>query len=585
MALLKTAAIVAIVALAAPQFTSGGDKGRGGGGGKGGGGGRSGGVSARSSGGGGSARGGGGSGRVSSAPRGISSSRGSGAAMGGGSSSRGSAAVSGGGSISAGGSKSSGGSRESLGSRDGVARSAAPRGLDRDSSARVRSSADVSGKSSGGSSVKSGSGGSEKISGGSKSKISSDVAGSKAARDSRRGESLSSANTASTSAKGAAKSASSSGFPRNVGDFEETHRVGRDTFLHDHDSDTFLHKHSSRKLHDHDTGEVFRVRSSGDLKHRGFSRNFFGHHGRHDGHHHDDDHFSFFLGVGSPWFGYGLYNPWWYDPWWYGAYPYGFYPGFGFSYHSRHFGIGIGVPFDYGYGWPYYAYEPICAYPPPVYGDAGGYAAAPGYAARIETEPPAAIAADGEPSIATDAAARGPALQATPPGKPGAGLSASTSDFARQGERAFKQRDYETAVKHWRHALLDEPKNGTLVMMLAQGLFAVGQYDEAAGATQAAMGMMPAEQWGVVVQNYTELYGNAQDYVDQWKALEKAVKEKPDDPAVRFLTGFHYGFMGYPADAVKQLDKLVELAPKDQMGKRLRDMMAERAKEKEPKPE
>jgi hypothetical protein len=79
---------------------------------------------------------------------------------------------------------------------------------------------------------------------------------------------------------------------------------------------------------------------------------------------------------------------------------------------------------------------------------------------------------------------------------------------------------------------------------LAQALFAAGQYEEAAGATQAGMQMLPEEKWGVVIRGYQELYGDMQDYTNQIRALEKARTEKPDSPALRFLLGFQFGYLG-----------------------------------------
>ena len=120
--------------------------------------------------------------------------------------------------------------------------------------------------------------------------------------------------------------------------------------------------------------------------------------------------------------------------------------------------------------------------------------------------------------------------------------------------------------------------------MLAQALFATGKNDEAAGAVQQAMMMLPDDQWGVVVSNYTELYPKVGDYTNQLRALEKAVKEKPDSPALRFLVGYHYGYLGYPADAVKQLAKAKALAPQDEMAKRLFDVFAAKAGKGDDKP-
>ena len=60
------------------------------------------------------------------------------------------------------------------------------------------------------------------------------------------------------------------------------------------------------------------------------------------------------------------------------------------------------------------------------------------------------------------------------------------------------------------------------------------------------------------------------------KNLAKAATDKPNDPALRFLLGFHYGYSGRVADAVRELNKLVQLEPKDQLGRKLRDLMADK---------
>jgi tetratricopeptide (TPR) repeat protein len=131
-------------------------------------------------------------------------------------------------------------------------------------------------------------------------------------------------------------------------------------------------------------------------------------------------------------------------------------------------------------------------------------------------------------------------------------------------------------VRDFRHALVDDPTNGAYVMLLGQALFASGQYDEAAGATQQATTMLPQDKWGTVISNYKELYPNIGDYTTQLRALEKARDEKPDDPALRFLLGWHYGYLGYPKQAVRELNKTLELAPKDEVAKKVRDAMAEK---------
>jgi tetratricopeptide (TPR) repeat protein len=84
--------------------------------------------------------------------------------------------------------------------------------------------------------------------------------------------------------------------------------------------------------------------------------------------------------------------------------------------------------------------------------------------------------------------------------------------------------------------------------------------------------MLPPDKWGTVVSNYKELYTNISDYTSQLRALEKARDDKPNDPGLRFLLGWHYGYLGYPTQAVRELDKTLELAPKDDVAKKVRDV-------------
>ena len=151
---------------------------------------------------------------------------------------------------------------------------------------------------------------------------------------------------------------------------------------------------------------------------------------------------------------------------------------------------------------------------------------------------------------------------------------AGAPDFTGRGEADFKAGRYSAAVQNWRHALVDEPQNGGIVLMLSQALLQIGRYDEAAGAAQAGLRMLPPDKWGTVVANYKELYGNIQDYTNQLKIVEKARDAKQDDPAIHFLLGYHFGFLGYAKHAVKELDKVIELEPKDDMAVKLRDRFA-----------
>jgi len=151
--------------------------------------------------------------------------------------------------------------------------------------------------------------------------------------------------------------------------------------------------------------------------------------------------------------------------------------------------------------------------------------------------------------------------------------SRESNEFVRQGEDALKARDYRSAVRAWRHAVVDDPKNGTTIMMLAEALFAAGYYDEAAAAAQQAMMLLPEEKWREAVSKFRGFYTDTQDYTDQLTKLEKAVEGYPNDSSLRFELGFQYANSNHLDLALRQLDKLLEMAPQDQVGRKLRDLI------------
>ncbi len=218
----------------------------------------------------------------------------------------------------------------------------------------------------------------------------------------------------------------------------------------------------------------------------------------------------------------------------YGGLNRGFY-GFGYPFFLFGFPFGYGYGGYGGYGYGGYGYG--------GYGNYGGY----GYPASYTTA------------------------------QPTSDQLASATDFTNQGEEAFQAGRYQEAVQKWQHALVDNPNNGGLMLLLSQGLYATGQFEPAAGALQLAMQMLPQSQWNTVVANYRELYPNIQNYTDQLRVLEKARTDKPNDPGLRFLLGYHYGYLGYPKEAVTELDKGIAIQPKDQLAVELRNVFAEKA--------
>lgn len=234
-------------------------------------------------------------------------------------------------------------------------------------------------------------------------------------------------------------------------------------------------------------------------------------------------------------------------------------------------GIGIGIGYPYGFGWgnPYgYWSNPWTTWN-------GGFpcysynAVSPWYGYGATT-----FAPDGDPSVVLmpEDGSLPPEADAMPADETKE-PDVDGLDYAAIGEREFFAGEYARAVKSFRHAMVEDPGNGACALLLAQGLFQTGAFEEAAGATQLATQLLPEEKWGVVGDHRRELYGSNEDYVKQLRVLEDAIRDKRDAPALRFLLGWHYGFNGYPKEAVDQLNKVVALAPKDEIAVQVRDVM------------
>ena len=80
------------------------------------------------------------------------------------------------------------------------------------------------------------------------------------------------------------------------------------------------------------------------------------------------------------------------------------------------------------------------------------------------------------------------------------------------------------------------------------------------------------------MRNYRNVYANIQDDTDQLRKLEAARTAQPDDETLRFLLGYHFGFLGYPRQAVTELDQALALQPNDASAKHLRDVFAAQLK-------
>ncbi len=270
---------------------------------------------------------------------------------------------------------------------------------------------------------------------------------------------------------------------------------------------------------------------------------------------------NFNRNVGVNRAGWGGYNPYWgnhagwYHGWWNGNYGgYGWRPwgygwggggwGWGGMGYGLGTGLGLGMGMGMGYGLSSWLFGPTLynwgysSYSNPYY--YGGVANQPviyNYAQPIDTTAQA-------PEQATTS-------QAT-----------STLEQARA---SFQAGDYAQALASADAALGLTPNDPTLHEFRALCLFALGRYDEAAGALYAVLSVGPGWDWTTMIS----LYGDPGAYTEQLRALEGYCRQNPQSPGARFVLAYHYLTEGHAEEAVGQFREVLALQPKDQVAAKI----------------
>ncbi|HMF35508.1 MAG TPA: hypothetical protein VKF17_02670 [Isosphaeraceae bacterium] len=208
----------------------------------------------------------------------------------------------------------------------------------------------------------------------------------------------------------------------------------------------------------------------------------------------------------------------------------------GYGYGSGVGAWGVGSPM---YGWGYSNYNNAYYGLGPI---GGG-----GNQPPVRTGPPPF---DYSQPISTTAAA------------PAAAKATAGFDQARD---AFKQGNYTLAVQLGEQALGQMPNDPNIHQFVALGLFAQGQYDQAAAPLYAVLTIGPGWNWTTLIGAYAE----ADAYTQQIRALEAYVKANPQSAPAHFVLGYHYLTQGHNDAAAKQFEHAAGLQPSDKLSAQL----------------
>jgi tetratricopeptide (TPR) repeat protein len=126
---------------------------------------------------------------------------------------------------------------------------------------------------------------------------------------------------------------------------------------------------------------------------------------------------------------------------------------------------------------------------------------------------------------------------------------------------AFSNGDYATAMSQVNQAIAKKPNDTVPHEFRALILFATKRYKEAAAAIYAVLSVGPGWDWATM----SGFYPDVSAYTAQLRDLEQYRDANLKSPEVRFLLAYHYLSCGHRDAAIRELQAVVKLSPKDQL--------------------
>jgi cytochrome c-type biogenesis protein CcmH/NrfG len=212
----------------------------------------------------------------------------------------------------------------------------------------------------------------------------------------------------------------------------------------------------------------------------------------------------------------------------------------------------------WGWAWPcywacYYPYWWWCSYP--YYGAYWYYPVASTIV--VESEPQV-VYVEQQPAEVQAAAAVGEGAVQQAPAAPGAvPLTIAAQRYLELGDRAFREGRYTDAVQFYAKAVEFAPDQGALYLVLADALFAAGDYHYGAYAIRRALELDPSLVETAVDKH--SFYSDPALFDQQLAALERYLSEHSADRDARLVLALNYMF----ADRVTDATRVLEASPSD----------------------
>jgi tetratricopeptide (TPR) repeat protein len=240
-----------------------------------------------------------------------------------------------------------------------------------------------------------------------------------------------------------------------------------------------------------------------------------------------------------------------YGDWYHGGCGGGWYPGAGWHnmWDNYPAAAALGVTawgvnrLAYGFGYASY-------YNPYYTAGGGGYDYSQPLVSYSESAP--AQSQDG-------ASASGSPDQSSSGNSSNSGVSQAGMQAFNDARTAFYGGDSEKALSFVEVALQTMPRDTVLHEFRSLVLFSLKRYPESAAAIYAVLSAGPGWDWTTMIG----LYGSADRYTEQLRALEAFARQNPKSSDAHFLLGYHYLTGTHPEAANKEFELAAEILPND----------------------
>ncbi|HED65375.1 MAG TPA: tetratricopeptide repeat protein, partial [Planctomycetes bacterium] len=224
-----------------------------------------------------------------------------------------------------------------------------------------------------------------------------------------------------------------------------------------------------------------------------------------------------------------------------------YYSPWGFGYYGSNWAFALTFNLDYGYWAPWYWGAYTASWLPLWYTVFRPYV--PYYETSVVYE---TIVVESEPApaevvIAEPAPAAAPAAPAQRPGE-----SAAAERYVTLGDQAFRDGRYTDAVQLYAKAIEFSPDEGALYLVLADALFAAGDYHYGAYAIRRALELDHGLANTDVDKH--EFYPDPRQFDHQLAVLEQYLLDHPEDRDARLVLALNDLFGRRPAAAVDLLE-------------------------------